>query len=69
VVDVREQRPPATRHMHSLKLIPERQLCQPVYSATQGDAAQSRRRCGSGEPSPGADVAAVSRVPAQMWQR
>ena len=29
---------------------------------------QSRRRCGSGERSPGADVAAVSAVPAQMWQ-
>ena len=31
--------------------------------------AQSRRRCGSGEPSPGADVAAASPVLAQMWQR
>ena len=31
--------------------------------------AQSRRRCGSGEPSPGADVAAVSPVSVQMWQR
>ena len=30
--------------------------------------AQSRCRCGSGEPSPGADVAAVSPVPMQMWQ-
>ena len=29
---------------------------------------QSRRRCGRGEPSPGADVAEVSRVPVQMWQ-
>ena len=28
---------------------------------------QSRRRCGTGEPSPGADVARVSQVPAQMW--
>ena len=31
--------------------------------------AQSRRRCGSGAPSPGADVAAVCPVPVQMWQR
>ena len=30
---------------------------------------QSRRRCGSGELRPGADVAAVGPVPAQMWQR
>jgi hypothetical protein len=29
--------------------------------------AQSRRRCGRGEPSPGADVAGGSPVPAQMW--
>jgi hypothetical protein len=29
--------------------------------------AQSRRRCGRLEPSPGADVAGVSPVPAQMW--
>ncbi len=29
--------------------------------------AQSRRRCGRGEPSPGADVAGASPVPAQMW--
>jgi hypothetical protein len=28
-----------------------------------------RRRCGRGEPSPGADVAGVSPVPAHMWQR
>jgi hypothetical protein len=30
--------------------------------------AQSRCRCGRGEPSPGADVGWVSLVPAQMWQ-
>jgi hypothetical protein len=30
--------------------------------------AQSRCRCGGGEPSPGADVAGVSPVPAQMWR-
>ena len=30
--------------------------------------AQSWSRCGRGEPSPGADVAGASRVPAQMWQ-
>ncbi len=30
--------------------------------------AQSRRRCGRGEPSRGSDVAAVSAVPAQAWQ-
>ena len=30
--------------------------------------AQSRRRCGGGEPSPGADVAGVSPVQVQMWQ-
>jgi hypothetical protein len=29
--------------------------------------AQSRRRCGRGEPSPGADVGGGSPVPAQMW--
>jgi hypothetical protein len=29
---------------------------------------QSRRRCGQGEPSPGADVGVVSPVPVQMWQ-
>ncbi len=29
---------------------------------------QSRRRCGWGEPSPGADVGRVSPVPAQMWR-
>jgi hypothetical protein len=29
--------------------------------------AQSRRRCGRGEPSPGADVGGASPVPAQMW--
>ena len=27
----------------------------------------SRCRCGRGEPSPGADVAGASAVPAQMW--
>ena len=31
-------------------------------------ASESRRRCGRGEPSPGADVARVSPIPAQMWQ-
>ena len=31
--------------------------------------AQSWSRCGRGQPSPGADVAAVSPVPVQMWQR
>jgi hypothetical protein len=29
--------------------------------------ARSRRRCGRGEPSPGADVAGVRPVPPQMW--
>jgi hypothetical protein len=29
--------------------------------------AQSRRRCGQGEPSPGAGVAGLGPVPAQMW--
>jgi hypothetical protein len=29
---------------------------------------QSRRRCGGGAPSPGADVAGVRPVPVQMWQ-
>jgi hypothetical protein len=28
---------------------------------------RARRRCGRGEPSPGADVGGVSPVPAQMW--
>ena len=31
-------------------------------------SAQSRCRCGGGEPSPGADVAGVSPVPVQMWR-
>ncbi len=31
--------------------------------------AQSWRRCGRGEPSPGADVAGASPVPVQMRQR
>jgi hypothetical protein len=30
--------------------------------------AQSRCRCGQGDPSPGADVARASPVPVQMWQ-
>ena len=30
--------------------------------------AESRRRCGRREPSPGADVPGASRVPAQMYQ-
>ncbi len=32
-----------------------------------GDAGRSRYRCGRGECSPDADVAAVSPVPVQMW--
>jgi hypothetical protein len=32
------------------------------------NGAQSRCRCGSGWPSPGADVAGVRPVPVQMWQ-
>jgi hypothetical protein len=32
-------------------------------------ASQSRRRCGKGEPSPGADVGEVSPVPVRMWDR
>ena len=39
------------------------------YPPKRAERAQSRCRCGSGEPSPGADVAAVSPVPVQMWQR
>ncbi len=31
--------------------------------------AQSRRRCGRGGPSPGADVGGVGPVPAEMWRR
>ena len=31
--------------------------------------AESRRRCGTGEPSPGADVARVNPLSARMWQR
>ena len=34
----------------------------------QGGCAESRCRCGGGEPSPGADVAGASPVPVQMWQ-
>ena len=29
---------------------------------------RSRRRCGTGEPSPGANVVGASPVPVQMWQ-
>jgi len=29
---------------------------------------RSRRRCGRGEPSPGADAGGVGPVPVQMWQ-
>ena len=32
-------------------------------------SAQSSSRCRNGEPGPGADVAAVSPIPVQMWQR
>jgi hypothetical protein len=39
-----------------------------VQSDVAGARAQSRRRCGRGEPSPGADVGGVSPVPAQMRQ-
>ena len=61
-----------------------RRLCHPAVcpcGASQGwpvgavpvqmwqRCAQSRCICGSGEPSPGADVAAVRAVPVQMWQR
>ena len=35
----------------------------------RGGGAQSQCRCGSGGRSPGADVADVSPVPVQMWQR
>ena len=31
------------------------------------NGARGRHRCGRGKPSPGADVAAVSQVPVQMW--
>jgi hypothetical protein len=33
----------------------------------RGERIQSRRRCGRGEPSPGATIAGVSPVPAQLW--
>ena len=39
-----------------------------VSCAQRLNAKQSRRRCGKGERSPGADVAGVSPVPVQMWQ-
>ena len=32
-----------------------------------GECSKSRRRCGRGEPSPGAGVAQASTVPALMW--
>ena len=40
---------------------------RPLPAQTWPGRVQSRRRCGRGEPSPGADVAGVSPVPAQMW--
>jgi hypothetical protein len=42
---------------------------RPVPVQMWQGCAQSRCRCGRGEPSPGADVAATSPVPVQMWQR
>jgi hypothetical protein len=42
--------------------------CSTSTCAGRLPAARSRRRCGRGEPSPGADVAGASPVPAQMWQ-
>ena len=43
----------------------------PVPAQTWQGAAQSRRRCGRGQPSPGADVAGVSpaAVPVRIWDR
>ena len=41
----------------------------PVPAQMWPGRAQSRCRCGRGEPSLGADVAGVSPVPAQMWRR
>jgi hypothetical protein len=44
-----------------------RRRAGPAPSADVDGRAQSRRRCGGGEPSPGADVGGVSPVPAQTW--
>jgi hypothetical protein len=41
----------------------------PKFVRALGGEPQSRCRCGRGEPSPGSDVAGVSPVPVQMWQR
>jgi hypothetical protein len=43
------------------------ELLGPVPAQMWAGRAQSWRRCGRGEPSPGADVGGVSPVPAQMW--
>ena len=37
-------------------------------ASCESACAKSRCRCGTGEPSPSADVAGVSPVPVQMWQ-
>ena len=42
--------------------------CGKEPGADVGKHLESRCRCGSGEPSPGADDAGVSPVPAQMQQ-
>jgi hypothetical protein len=39
------------------------------HSKVEGPPARSRCRCGRGLPGPDADVAGVSTVPVQMWQR
>jgi hypothetical protein len=39
----------------------------PLPHCALGLRPKSRRRCGRGKPSPGADVARASPVPAQMW--
>jgi hypothetical protein len=41
---------------------------QPPSAVARRAPAQSRRRCGRGEPRPGVDVAGVSPVPVQIWE-
>ncbi len=60
--DKRHSRSHATLQRHDTHTV----ACGMRYGI-RGYDTQSRRRRGRGEPSPGADVAGVSPVPAQMW--
>ena len=57
---------PCTAHKPMQILVIITVVCSP--GAMGPGCAQSRCRCGRGEPSPGADVAGASHVLAQMWK-